>query len=99
VLPLVSFVVVVLLTVRGLISRRVRVLRWAMYTSIGFLLEHDVYGPDGRRVDVPALLDPGDVWASAGTVMEKLDRVEGPCRGTFVIREGFDDVKYSIGDM
>jgi hypothetical protein len=92
-----AFVVVVLLTVRGLVSRRARYLRWAMYTSIGSLVAHDVRRPDGTRVDVPSLLGPGDVWVTDLTVSRALARVPGPVAGSFVIRYGFQDVEYGVG--
>lgn len=96
-MSVVVFVVVALLTVRGLVSRRARYLRWAMYTSIGSLVAHDVRGRDGARVDVPALLGPGDVWVTDLTVTRALERVPGPVAGTFVIRYGFHDVEYGVG--
>lgn len=94
---IVFFVLVAVLTLRGLVSTKARYVRWAMYTSIGSLVGHDVRGPDGARIDIPALLGPGDAWVTDLTVTRALEQLGVPVTGTFVIRYGFEDVVYGVG--
>ena len=87
------------LLVHGSLSRRTPVLRWAMYTNIGLLIDAHVRTQHGAHVDLETAVQAESAWVTVHDVLVTLDHLADQgvtCRGYFTLLDDFTSTRYEI---